>query len=83
MNTNPFIISNDLKNYASGGRMMRNFNLNNSIETYVSYNTGKNKWHIGPELRYQILSSYSARYPVQEHLFNYGVRVGVIHTLGK
>jgi hypothetical protein len=39
------------------------------------------KWQVGPQVRYQLLSSFVSKYPVKENLFDFGMRVGV--TLSK
>ena len=77
----PLIISAGFKNYTDGSPLIRNWNLNSNVETYVGYNTGDYKWHIGPQFRYQILSSLKNQYPIKENLLNYGIKVGVVKSL--
>jgi hypothetical protein len=72
-----YLISTDYKNYAEVPRLVRHVNLNTSFETFVNYTSGKTKWQIGPQVRYQILSSFHNKYPVKENLFDFGVKVGV------
>jgi hypothetical protein len=72
-----YLISTDYKNYAEVPRLVRHVNLNTSFETFVNYTNGKTKWQIGPQVRYQILSSFHNKYPVKENLFDFGVKVGV------
>ncbi|MEX6688401.1 outer membrane beta-barrel protein [Danxiaibacter flavus] len=72
----PFLLSTDLKNYADGTDLMRKWNFNSSIETYVSFQSGKYRWQIGPQFRYQVLPTYIKNYPIKEHLFDYGIKVG-------
>ena len=72
-----YLISTDYKNYAEFPRLIRHVNLNTSFETFVNYTSGKTNWQIGPQVRYQVLSSFQNKYPVKENLFDFGVKVGV------
>jgi len=72
-----YLISSDYKNYAEVPRLIRRWNVNTSFETFVAYSTGKLKWQVGPQVRYQLLSSYVTKYPVKENLFDYGLKIGV------
>ncbi len=72
-----YLISTDYKNYAEVPRLIRHVNLNTSFETFVNYTNGKTKWQVGPQVRYQLLSSFHNTYPVKENLFDFGVKVGV------
>ena len=72
-----YLISTDYKNYAEVPRLVRHVNLNTSFETFVNYTRGKTKWQVGPQVRYQILSSFHNKYPVKENLFDFGVKLGV------
>jgi hypothetical protein len=71
-----YLISSDYKNYAKFPDLMRRWNLSTGIETFVGYSTGKIKWQVGPNLRYQHLSSFVSEYPVKENLFAIGLKVG-------
>jgi hypothetical protein len=72
-----YLISDDYKNYVEMPGLVRRWNINTSFETYVGYSTGHINWQVGPQLRYQMLSSYLKKYPVKEHLFDFGLRVGM------
>lgn len=72
-----YLISTDYKNYAEVPRLIRHVNLNTGFETFVNYTNGKTKWQVGPQVRYQLLSSFHNTYPVKENLFDFGVKVGV------
>jgi hypothetical protein len=72
-----YLISSDYKNYSEVPWLIRRWNVNTSIETYVSYSTGKLNWQVGPQVRYQILSSFVDKYPVKENLFDFGLKVGI------
>ena len=77
----PFIISSNFKNYADGSKLMRNWNLNTSFETYLGYNTGQYRWQIGPQVRYQLLPTMNNSYPIREYLLDYGIKIGLIRSL--
>jgi len=76
----PFIITSDYKSYTDGSKLVRNWNLNTGFATYLSYTTGQFKWRLGPQFRYQALSTLSGDYPIKEHLFDYGVKIGFVKT---
>jgi len=73
-----YLISTDYKNYAEVPSLTRKWNLNTGFEVFAGYNTGKMQWRIGPQVRYQALSSFQDKYPVREHLFDFGLKVGVM-----
>lgn len=77
----PFIITSNFKNYADGSQLMRNWNLNTSFETYLGYNTGKYRWQIGPQIRYQLLPTMNNSYPIREYLLDYGIKIGLVRSL--
>ncbi|HEU0064007.1 MAG TPA: hypothetical protein VFQ58_03215 [Flavisolibacter sp.] len=72
-----YLISTDYKNYAQVPLLVRRWNVNTSFESFVSYSTGHLKWQVGPQFRYQLLSSFIDKYPVKENLYNFGLKVGI------
>jgi hypothetical protein len=72
-----YLISSDYQNYIEMPNLVRRWNVNTSLQTFVNYSTGHIKWQVGPQVRYQILSSYLKKYPVKENLFDFGLRVGM------
>ena len=72
-----YLLSTDYKNYAEVPWLIRRWNLSTGLETFVSYSTGKMKWQVGPQIRYQLLSSFVEKYPVKENLFDFGLKVGI------
>jgi hypothetical protein len=76
-----YVISTDYQNYAQVPYLTRKWNLSTGIETFAQFKAGKTTMKIGPQFRYQTLSSFKKGYPVEEHLFDFGVKMGVI--LGK
>jgi hypothetical protein len=73
-----YLISSDYKNYAEVPWLIRKWNVNSSFETFAAYSTGKINWKVGPQVRYQLLSSFQEKYPVKEHLFDFGLKVGIM-----
>jgi len=72
-----YLITDDYKNYAQVPWLIRRWNVNTNLETFVAYSTGKLKWQVGPQVRYQLLSSFVNEYPVKENLFDFGLKVGI------
>ena len=72
-----YILSTDKKNYLTQASLSRKWNMSTNFGTYISFNSNKFNWQIGPQLHYQLFSSYSDAYPLREHFINYGVRLGV------
>lgn len=72
-----YLISTDYKNYSEVPWLIRRWNVNTNLETYVAYSTGKLNWQVGPQVRYQLLSSFVNKYPVKENLFDFGLKVGI------
>jgi hypothetical protein len=72
-----YLLTTDYKNYAEVPWLIRHWNVNTAFETFVSYSTGKLKWQVGPQVRYQLLSSFVKKYPVKENLFDFGLKVGI------
>lgn len=72
-----YVISTDYKNYTEMPNLVRRWNVNTNFETFVAYSTGHINWQVGPQVRYQILSSYLKKYPVKENLFDFGLKVGL------
>ncbi|WP_207511832.1 hypothetical protein [Longitalea luteola] len=80
LNRNTYLITADYK-YATEPSLVRRWNINTSTEAFISYKTGDLKWQVGPQVRYQLLSSYIKEYPIREHLFEYGIKIGVTKTI--
>ncbi|MEO5946957.1 MAG: hypothetical protein ABIP79_09080 [Chitinophagaceae bacterium] len=72
-----YLLSTDLKNYARVPSLTRKWNINTGFELFAGYNTGKIDWRIGPQVRYQLYSSFYNTYPIKEHLFDFGVKLGI------
>ena len=76
-----YLLSSDFINYIKEPSLVRKWNVNTSAEAFVSYYMGGMRWQVGPQFRYQTLSSYNDRYPIREYLIEYGVKFGVSKTL--
>ena len=76
-----YVISTDYQNYAEVPYLTRKWNLNFGFETFAKVKIGNANLRVGPQFRYQAFSSFKKIYPVQEHLFDFGVKMGLI--LGK
>jgi hypothetical protein len=76
LNNTSYVLSTDYKHYTNGGQFMRKWNINTSVGINLTYRAGTSSWQIGPQVRYQHLSTYSNAYPIKEHLMDYGIRLG-------
>ena len=72
-----YLISTDYKSYTQIPWLVRRWNVNTSFEAFVNYK----RLQFGPQVRYQLLSSFISKYPVKENLFDFGMKLGV--SLGK
>ena len=72
-----YLITTDYKNYVEVPSLVRKVNMNTSFETFIAYSTGNINWQVGPQVRYQIFSSFEKKYPVKENLFDFGLKVGI------
>lgn len=72
-----YLLSDDKRNYLTNPGLVRKWNMNTSLTPYVAFTSNSLRWQIGPQVRYQLLSSYTSEYPVKEHLINYGIRIGI------
>ncbi len=81
INRNTYLITTDYKNYTKAPSLVRRWNVNAGAEAFISYNRGNVKWQLGPQFRYQLLSSYQNEYPIKEYLMEYGIKVGITKTI--
>ncbi len=72
-----YLLSADYKNYLEMPSLVRRWNLNGQVETFIGFEGKKMRYTLGPQARYQILSSFEKSYPVQEHLFDIGIKLGI------
>jgi hypothetical protein len=81
LNRNTYLITTDYRNYTKEPSLVRRWNVNAGAEAFVSYTRGGVKWQVGPQFRYQLLSSYENVYPIKEYLMEYGIKVGITKTI--
>jgi hypothetical protein len=81
LNTDSYVLSGDFTSYSKQPQVFRRWNLNAGAEAYISYAIGKIRWEIGPQVRYQIFSTYKNDYPFQENMLNYGIRIGISKSI--
>ncbi len=81
LNKNSYLITTDYKNYTKEPSLVRRWNVNTAAEAFISYDRGSVRWQVGPQFRYQLLSTYESEYPIKEYLMEYGIKVGVTKTI--
>ncbi len=82
MSGNAYLISSDNKNFVQDDAMLRKWNASANVETFMSIKTPSGiDINVGPQLRYQLLSTYSKRYSYTEKLYNVGIKIGVTKKL--
>jgi hypothetical protein len=81
LRNNSYLISTNLKNYAQEPSLYRDWNVHAGAEAYLSVSKGSYRWIAGPQIRYQLLSSYKDNYPISEHLIDYGMKFGIQKTI--
>ncbi|HSZ32796.1 MAG TPA: hypothetical protein VK772_05770 [Puia sp.] len=81
LNTDAYVLSDDYSSYIKDAQAFRRWNLIAGTELYLSYSIGKIRWEIGPQVRYQIFSTYRNSYPLQENMVNYGIRFGISKSI--
>ncbi len=79
---NAYLVSSDYKNYVDVPSMLRSWNFNTGIEAFVSFKTKNGSLiNLGPQFRYQLLSTYSDQYTYSEKLYNIGIKLGITRKL--
>lgn len=73
-----YLVSSDYQNYVQESSMLRKWNLNTSIETYLNYKMGGYTIQVGPQFRYQVMSTYNKKYTIKENLYNTGLKLGIV-----
>lgn len=81
LNGDSYMITTDYKNYTQQPSLVRRWNMHTGAEAFISYQSSTVRWQVGPQFRYQLLSSFVKEYPVKENLMEYGVKIGVTKTL--
>jgi hypothetical protein len=73
-----YLLTTDYNNYVEAPSLIRRWNMSTSLEVFAGISSGRIDWKIGPQVRYQLLSSFKREYPVKEHLFDFGLKVGIM-----
>jgi hypothetical protein len=81
LNRNSYVLTTDYSDYTKAPSLFRRWNFNGAVEAFVSYKIGGLRWQIGPQFRYQLLSTYTDQYPIKENLKEYGIKIGVSKTI--
>jgi hypothetical protein len=77
LSNHAYFLSEDKKNYLFNRDLFRKWNTNSHVGAYISFSSNSFNWQIGPQVRYQFLSTYTNRYQLKENLINYGIRIGI------
>ncbi len=72
------LISSDLKSYISDPSSIRNWNLNLGFETYMNYKLGTYNLQVGPQVRYQLFSTYRNNVALIEKQYAVGLKIGIV-----
>lgn len=72
-----YLLSGDASSYVTDPDIIRKLNVSGNIGSVITFSSNTVKWKIGPNFRYQVLSTYNNIYPVKEHFVNYGLHIGV------
>lgn len=80
-NKNVYVVSTDYKYYADGTPFFRRWNVNTSVELYLTLKSKSDKWFFGPQIRYQQMPTYNDIYPIKEYRVDYGIKFGFIKSL--
>lgn len=80
LNSSAYLISTNLRNYAKAPNLNRRWNINTGLEANINFQRGSYKWSVGPQFRYQLLHSFTDKYPIKENLYDLGIRMGIMKT---
>lgn len=83
LNRNSYLLTSDYTSYTKEPSLFRRWNINGSLEAFVSYQMGGTRLQIGPQFRYQLLSTYTDQYPLKENLMEYGFKIGISRSIRK
>ena len=72
------LISADLKSYVSDPSSINNWNLNLGFETYMNFKLGAYNLQVGPQVRYQVYSTYRKNVALIEKPYAVGLKLGIV-----
>ncbi len=71
------IISSDLKSYIEDPSTINNWNLNLGFETFMNFRLGGYSLQVGPQVRYQVYSTYRKNVALIEKPYAVGLKLGL------
>jgi hypothetical protein len=72
----------ELNNKVYQQSKMREWNINSSIETFINYELNNDfELNVGPQIRYQFLSTYKNAFQQSERLYQFGIKIGISKKL--
>jgi len=74
---NAHILSTDLKSYVSDPSSISTWNLNLGFETYMNFKLGTYNLQVGPQVRYQVYSTYRKDFALIEKPYAVGLKFGL------
>ena len=74
---NAHIISSDLKSYVSEPSSIRSWNINLGFETYMNFKLGTYSLQVGPQVRFQVNSTYNKNVALIEKPYAIGLKFGI------
>ena len=74
---NAHLISSDLKSYVSDPSTIRTWNLNLGFETFMNFKLGAYNLQAGPQVRYQVYSTYRKDVALIEKPYAVGLKLGL------
>jgi len=75
---NAHIISTDLKSYVSEPSSINSWNLNVGFETFMNFKLGTYNLQVGPQVRYQVNSTYRKSVTLVEKPYAVGLKFGLV-----
>jgi hypothetical protein len=84
LNTNSYMLTSDYTGYTKEPSLFRHWNISSGLEAFLTYKVGGIRLQAGPEFRYQLLSTYTTKYPqysIRENLKGYGFKIGIVKEL--
>jgi hypothetical protein len=76
-----YMITTNYKNYINADHLFRRYNIQTGVEVFAKAKLDILDIQIGPQIRYQVLSNTIGSYPIQEHLIDYGFKIGIIKKI--
>jgi hypothetical protein len=81
LTSNAYVLSQGYMEMDQSPAKYRKLNFNAGAEAFLSYRVGDIRLQIGPEFRYQLLSTYNSSEPISENVKSYGIKIGITKPL--